>query len=97
MKHQTADRVALYARRDSPGDPLPINIDPVPINDGTPTDAKVREAAQKLTNGRVPGALGMRAKVVKHWLHGMRLEEDPKSGTGNKNAGDNGHLFLKLV
>ncbi len=27
----------------------------------------------------------------------MRLEEDPKSGMGNKNAGDNWRLFLKLA
>ncbi len=97
MEGQTAERVALYARRDSPGDPLPINIDPVPINNGTPTDAKVWAASQKLTNGRAPGASGMHAKDVKRWLHGMRLEENPGSGTGNKNAGDNWRLFLKLA
>jgi hypothetical protein len=39
----------------------------------------------------------MHAKDVKRWLHGMRLEEDPKSGMGNKNAGDNWRLFLKLA
>ncbi len=93
----TVERVILYARRDSPEDPLPVNIDPVPINDGTPTNAKIREAAQQLTNGQAPGALGMCAGDVKHWLHGMRLEEDPESGTGNKNAGDNWRMFLKLA
>jgi hypothetical protein len=39
----------------------------------------------------------MCAEDVKCWLHGMRLEEDPESGMGNKNAGDNWRLFLKLV
>jgi hypothetical protein len=97
MERQTAERVALYARRDSPGDPLPVNTDPVPIDDGTPTYAKVRAAAQKLTNGRAPGASWMHAEDVKRWLHGMRLEEDPESGTGNKNTGDNWLLFLKLA
>jgi hypothetical protein len=97
MEQQTAEWVALYARRDSPGDPLPINIDPIPINDRTPTDAKVLEAAQKLTNGWAPGALGMHAKDVKQWLHGMWLKEDPESRTGNKNVGDNWRLFLKLA
>jgi hypothetical protein len=97
MEQQTAERVALYTRRDSPGDPLPVNIDPVPINNRTPTDAEVREAAQKLMNGRAPGASGMRAEDVKRWLHEMRLKEDPKSGMGNKNAGDNWRLFLKLT
>jgi hypothetical protein len=97
MEQQTAEWVALCARRDSPGDPLPINIDSVPINNGTPTNAKIREAAQQLSNGQAPGALGMHAEDVKRWLHGMRLEEDPESGTGNKNAGDNWRMFLKLV
>ncbi len=59
MEQQTAERVALYARRDSPGEPFPINIDPDPINDGTPTDAKVREAIQELTSGRAARASGM--------------------------------------
>jgi hypothetical protein len=45
MEQQTAERAALYARGDSPGDPLPINIDPEHINDGTPTDAKIQDAA----------------------------------------------------
>jgi hypothetical protein len=39
----------------------------------------------------------MRAKDVKRWLHGMRLEEDPKSGMENKNARNNWRLFLKLA
>ncbi len=60
MERQTAERVTLYAKRDTPGDHLPINIDPVPIDDGKPTDAKVWEAAQELTNRRAPGASGMR-------------------------------------
>ncbi len=80
-----------------PRRPLPINIDLVPINNRTPTDAKVWEAAQKLMNGRAPGASRMHAKYEKQWLNRMRLEEDPKSGTGNENAGDNWHLFLKLA
>jgi hypothetical protein len=62
MKQQTVERVALFARRDSPGDPLHINIDPVPIKDGTPTNAEIREAAQKLTNG---GALEHRGCVLR--------------------------------
>jgi hypothetical protein len=97
MEGQTAEWVALYVRRDSPGDPLPINIDPVHIDNGTPTDTKIQDAAQQLTNGRAPGALGMRGEDAKRWLHGIRLEEDPKAGTGKKNAGDNWHMFLMLV
>jgi hypothetical protein len=65
MERQTAERVALYARRDSPREPLPINIDPVLIDDGTPTNAEVREAAGELTNGQAVGASGMWAEDVK--------------------------------
>jgi hypothetical protein len=39
----------------------------------------------------------MRAEDVKCYLHGMRLKEDLKSGTGNKNAGVNWRMFLKLA
>jgi hypothetical protein len=60
-------------------------------------NAEIREAAQELTNGQAPGALGMRAEDINHWLHGMKLEEDPESGMGNKNVGDNWCLFLKLA
>jgi hypothetical protein len=69
----------------------------VPIDDGTPTDAEVREAAQKLMNGRAPGALEMHAKDVKRWLNEIRLKADPESGMGTENVGDNWHLFLKLT
>ncbi len=97
MEQQTAERVALYARRDSPGELLPINIDPVPIDNGTQTNAEVRDAAQELTNGRAAGASGMRVEDVKRWLHGIKLEEDPEAGMGNANVGDKWRLFLSLV
>ena len=87
MERQTAERVALYARRDSPGEPLPININPIPVDDGTPTDSEVRVAAQELTNGRAGGASGMRAEDVKAWLQGIKREEDPETGPANVGAG----------
>jgi hypothetical protein len=50
MDRQTTKRVALYARRDSPGEPLPINIPPVDINDETPSDDKIWVAMQELSD-----------------------------------------------
>ena len=38
----------------------------------------------------------MRAEHVKAWLSDMRREEDPKN-QGANGAGDNWHLFLRLV
>jgi hypothetical protein len=51
MEWQTAERIALYARRDSPGEPIPINIDLIPVDNETPTDSEMRAAAHELTNG----------------------------------------------
>jgi hypothetical protein len=34
MSQKTAEQIALYALRNSPGEPLPINIDPIPVDDG---------------------------------------------------------------
>ena len=97
MVRQTAERVELYAQMDSPGDPLPINIDPLLLNDVVPSDKEIREAAGGLTSGRAGGASGMRAEDVKAWLHGIRLEEDPEVGLNNIGAGDNGPMFVLLV
>ncbi len=96
MECQTLERVDLYARRESPGNPLPINVTPVVINDDVPTDSKLCQVAGELTNGRVVGASGMRAKHVKEWLHGMQREEDPE-GHGVDGAGDSWRLFVQQL
>jgi hypothetical protein len=72
MERQTLERVDLYARRDSTGDPLPNNVTLVVINNNAPMDSKLRKVAGELTNGQAAGASGMRAEQVKEWLHGMQ-------------------------
>ena len=96
MDRQTAERVDLYTRRQSPGKPLPINIDPVEIDDNPPSDGEMRTAVGELTNGQATGASGMRAKHVKAWLSDIRREEDPND-QGAEGAGDNWRLFMRLV
>ena len=96
MERQTAERVALYTRRTPPGEPLLINITPVPIPDSAPTDSEVRNAAGELSNGRSGGASKMRAEHVKEWLQGIKREEDPKQN-GNQGAGDSWRLLMRLV
>jgi hypothetical protein len=93
MECQTLERVDLYARRESAGNPLPINVTPVEISEDTPTDGKLRQVAGKLTNGQVVGASGMHVKHVKEWLNGVQWEEDPE-GCGVDGAGDNWRLFV---
>ncbi len=93
MEHQMLERVDLYARRESTGDPLPINVTLVVISDNVPTDGKLWQVAGKLTNGRVAGASGMRANHVKEWLNGVQWEEDPE-GHGINGGGHNWCLFV---
>jgi hypothetical protein len=96
MERQTSERVDLYARRDSPGDPLPINVAPTEIYDDVLSDSELRGVVGKLSNGRAAGASGMRAKHVKKWLHDVQREEDSE-GQGAENAGDRWRLFIRLV
>jgi hypothetical protein len=80
MERQMAERVALYTRRTFPGEPLPINITPVPISDGVSIDLEVRDAAGELSNGRSGGALKMSAEHVKEWNTkggGSKAERQP--------------------
>ena len=70
------------------GDPLPLHLTPVKINDNIPSDSEIRTSAGGLTNGRAGGASGMRAKHVKVWLRGVLEEEDPES-QGNEGKGEN--------
>jgi hypothetical protein len=96
MECQMLERVDLYVRRESPGDPLPINVTPVVINDDVPMDGKLWQVAGELTNGQAAGASGMRTNHVKEWLNGVQWEEDPEGHSVN-GAGDNWRLFVRLV
>jgi hypothetical protein len=91
------DRVELYWRRDSPGDPLPINLQGLVIPDEVPSDHEIRDAAWDLPSGHAGGALKMHAEDIKQWLRGITLEEDPKKGPDNVGEGDNWGLLVSLI
>jgi hypothetical protein len=93
MECQTSERVNFYAQRESPGDPLPINVTPVEINDDALSDDELRQVVGKLTNGRAASASGMHAEHVKEWLHDVQWEEDPE-GHGAEGTGDSWRLFV---
>jgi hypothetical protein len=97
MVKKMVERINLYRQQDPPGEPLPINIDPIPVDDGTPSKGKIRVAAAGLSNGRAGVASGMRAEDVKAWLHGIKLEEDPEVGPVSIGARDNWRRFTLLV
>jgi hypothetical protein len=97
MARQMEEWVELYRRRDSPGEPLLINLQGPTISDDMPSDHKIRDAAWKLLNGRAGKTSNMRADDVKRWLCGITLEEDPKKGPDNIGEGDNWLLLIGLI
>jgi hypothetical protein len=98
MVKQMAEHAKLYRQQDPPPrEPLPINIDPTPVDGRMPSKGEIRVAVAGLSNGRAGGALGMRAEDVKAWLRGIKLEEDPEVGPANIGAGDNWRRFTLLV
>jgi hypothetical protein len=97
MECQTLERVNLYARRLSPGDPFPINVERTKINDDVPLDGEIRTAVSKLSNGRTAGASGMRAEHAKEWLRGIRQEDNPERLGGGPGDGDHWRLFVQLI
>ena len=86
MAKQTATRVELYKQVNSPGKPIPINIDPKEAPDTCSEEADIREAVRGLRSGRTGSTRGLRAKHIKAWLRGIvRKEKKPE---GNAGAGD---------
>ncbi len=78
MECQTLERVNLYARRRSPGYPLPINVKRIEINGNVPLDSEIWLAAGKLSSSQAAGASGTKAKHVKEWLLGHQMGGGPQ-------------------
>ncbi len=94
LASQTAERVELYTTVPPPGWLMPINVTPIPVPDGTPTDHEIWEMVGKLRNGRAAGATGMQAEHLKEWLRGIKREE---AADGVDGAGDRWRLFIALM
>ena len=101
LERQTADREELYRRRDPPGEPIPIHVEPFDVNDEVPPDGEIRAAVKRLSNGRAGGASSMRAEHMKEWLAGVEEEEqeDEEAATAAlaKGTGDRWRVLVKLV
>jgi hypothetical protein len=75
MAKQTQERIDLYAACTPTGLPLPIRVNPAPVNDVAPTDGELRMVVGQLRNGRAAGATGMKAEHLKEWLANVTQEE----------------------
>ena len=58
-RKQTTYMIDLYIKVKSPGTPIPINIEPIEVNNEVPGDRKIRTAVKRLHNGRAGGISGI--------------------------------------
>jgi hypothetical protein len=65
----------LFTRADPEGEPIPIHIEPTPINDEPPNENEVVKALKRLRLGKSPGASGIRAEDLRRW-HRLAREPD---------------------
>jgi hypothetical protein len=86
---QTEEWEDTYWRRDSQGEPLPINLQGPVIPNNVPYDHEIRDTARELSNGQAGRSSKMRAKDIKQWLCSITLEDDPEKGPDNVGEGDN--------
>ena len=91
---QTIEREKLYAKVEPPGAPIPINVEPLNINDTTPMEAEIRAVVKGLKNGRAGGVSGIQAKHIKQWLRRDVIVAEEK---GIEGPGDKWAIFNKLI
>ncbi len=65
---QTAERIVLYWKAASKGDPIPIHIKKAAIPDDILSDGELWAVVRELQNGRTAGATGLQAEHIKVWL-----------------------------
>ena len=65
MVTETSERVELYERVPSPGDPIPINVEPKEVEDGCSGNVELRDVVWGLRNGRAGGTPGIRVEHIK--------------------------------
>jgi hypothetical protein len=79
---QTAERVALYRRVTSKGDPIPIHVNKADIPDDIPSDGELRAVVRELQNEHAAGTTGLQAEHIKVWLADIVREEEEQSNIG---------------
>ncbi len=75
VERQTRDHKQLYRYVPSPGDLIPVNVDPGGVEDGRPHDPEICEKVHGLSNKRAGGTWCIRAEGLKRWLTECEAEE----------------------
>ena len=89
LESRTTAFATLYTAEDPspPGDPIPIHVNPAPIDDSIPTPSEIRAATSRLKNHKATGPSAMRAEYIKQWLHDA-FPQDFHTGEGDPPAPD---------
>jgi hypothetical protein len=82
LASQTAERVALYRKAASKGDPIPIHVNKAAIPDNIPSDRELRAVVSKLQNGHAAGATGLQVEHIKMCLLDVVRKEEEQSNVG---------------
>ncbi len=91
---QTAERVALYGRVTSKGDPISIHVYKADIPDNIPSDAKLQNCVRAFQNGRAAGATGLQAEHIKEWLTNAVRKEEEEGDIGFEHKW---RVFVKMM
>ena len=79
---QTRDEYVNLFAASTPGEtPIPLHVEPFPINDNTPREAEIVVALRKLKNGKAAGATGIKAEDVKRWYQKAREPPEGEEAT----------------
>ena len=68
----TAERVAMYRYLPPPGENIPLNIQPLLVDDSVTEEGEIEWAGKRLRNNRSGGPSRMRAGHIKRWLAAAR-------------------------
>ena len=85
LERITAERTELYSQVTSPGENIPVMVEPVIIDSSVPKEDDIAAAVQKLRRNRSGGASRIRAEHIKGWLAAA------KGGVGQRRRGKKRH------
>jgi exonuclease III len=73
----TLERQDLYSRRQPPGEPIPVLVEPFNISDAVPSEEEIAAAVRRLHRGKAPGPSAMRVDHFKEWYAESVREKEP--------------------
>jgi hypothetical protein len=84
LKILQTDYGELLANKPPAGEPIPIYVSPLNIDDSIPSEAEIEKAVGRIHSGRIPGQTGMRPEDLKERRDAARREKSPDTQTWDK-------------